>query len=56
MKCPDANRVIFLIPTSQTTLDLGKCFSCNPVKVLHGGLIDANVQVLTTPGLPASDH
>ena len=24
VKCPDANRVIFLIPTSQITSDLGK--------------------------------
>jgi len=39
VKCPDANRVIFLIPTSQTTLDLGKCFSCNPVKVLPEDLM-----------------
>ena len=39
MKCPDANRVIFLIPTSQITFDLGeyifcKCFLHNAVKVL----------------------
>ena len=59
MKCPDANRVIFLIPTSQITFDLGEYifykYLCNPVKVLLEDLMPM-FKMIPFPALPASEH